>query len=733
MHAVLTAIVTQMGQALDVSSAYVMEVSGDLVTVVAEYYGLGANDQERVSDMYVTYPMTQFMTALNTLTTGRPVLVALSDPATLPPEREHLLDYGAQVVLVVPLLRQGRALGYVELWESRHDRRFSEAEINLAQALAAGAAAALENARLYSATRRHAEQMRLVNEIGRDITGILEVDALVAQVCHRLEGAFGYYHAQLGLIVGQEVVFGARLDERSGRAFPEQRYPLDGLGVMEWVAREAQPRYVAQATANPPLPAGTVPLPLALAEVVVPLVAHGRTLGVLAVQINQLERVGPEEIATLEAVSGQVAVAIDNARLFDEARRRAAEVSALLTTTLAVTSSLELRPRLEAIILHARDMVGADSATLYQFNADRTALLPIVVLDELYVEETLADHVVVGDGLVGYVARTGVGEVFNRAHRHPRAQVIAGTPLTPECLMVVPLALGDRTTGVVAVYREGAREFTPHDFDLLSSFAAQAAVAIENAELYETLRDRAERLQATYNGLAEMDHLKDELVQNISHELRTPLTFLKSYVDLLLGGDLGPLLPEQSRSLGVVRDKTELLVRLVGDIITLQAVTPATIARVPLDLPKLARGAAEGVAALAHEAGVNIATDLPPNPVLVRGDALRLNQVFDNLLGNALKFTPAGGTIRLSMWPEGEWVRVEIRDTGIGIPAQYVDRVFDRFYQVDGSARRRRGGIGLGLAICKLIVEVHGGHIGVESQEGAGANFYFVLPRTDQP
>lgn len=729
VHAVLTAIVTQMGQALDVSSAYVNEVAGELVTTVAEYYGPGANARERVSDMYVTYPATQFLQALNTLTTGRPALVALSDPATPEAEREHILQYGGQVVLVVPLLRQGRALGYVELWESRRDRTFSAAEINLALGLAASAAAALENAQLYTTARRHAEQMRLVNEIGRDITGILEVDALVAQVCHRLEGTFGYYHAQLGLIVGNEIVFGARLDERRGRAFPEQRYPLDGLGVIEWVARESQPRYVAQSPANPPPPAGT--LPVALAEVVVPLAAHGRTLGVLAVQVSQLGRVGPEEIATLEAVSGQVAVAIDNARLFAEARQRTAEVTALLATTLAVTSPLELRPRLEAIILHARDLVGADSATIYQFSPDRAALLPLIVLDDLYAEETLADRVVVGEGLVGQVAQTGEGGVFNRADLHPRAQVIPGTPMTPECLMAVPLKLGPRATGVVAVYRETEREFTQHDFDLLSSFAAQAAVAIENAELYETLRERAERLQATYNELAEMDHLKDEMVQNISHELRTPLTFLKSYVDLLLGGDLGPLLPEQARSLGVVRDKTDLLVRLVSDIITLQAVTPATIARVPLDLLQLARGAADGVAALAQEAGVSVATDLPLYPVVVTGDALRLNQVFDNLLGNALKFTPAGGTIRLRMRPEGESVRVEIQDTGIGIPPQYVERIFDRFYQVDGSARRRRGGIGLGLAICKLIVEVHGGHIGVESQVGAGSTFFFVLPRAD--
>ncbi len=733
MHAVLTAIVEQMGRALDVTSAYVVEVSGDLITTVAEYYGAAANSKELVSDMYLTYPAAQFTQALSTLTLGRPVQVSTNDATTLPAEREHLEQYGARARLVVPLLHQGRALGYVELWESRRDRVFSEAEVNLAQTLAASAAAALENARLYAAARRHAEQMRLVNEVGRDITGILDVDALVAQVCHRLEGAFGYYHAKLGLIDGQEIVFGARLDERRGRGFPEQRFPLDGPGIIEWVAREAQPRYAAQTQPNPPLPPGTLPVNEVVAEVVVPLVAHDKTLGVLAVQVSQVGRVGPEEIAALEAISGQVAVALENARLFAEARSRAAEVTALLATTLAVTSTLELRPRLQAIIVHARELVGADSATIYQMSADGQLLTPTFVLDEMYAEETMADQIVVGDGLVGWVAETGVGAIFNRADLHPRVKVITGTPMVPECLLVVPLRLGLRTTGVLALYREGERDFTQHDFDLLTSFAAQAAVAVENAELYQKLRERAESLQAAYNELAEMDHLKDEMVQNISHELRTPLTFLKSYVDLLLGGDLGPLLPEQLRSLNVVRDKTELLVRLVNDIITLQAVTPATIARLPVDLLKLARGAAEGMAAMAQEADVRVTTELPANPLLVRGDALRLTQVLDNLLGNALKFTPAGGTIGLHMRPDGEWVRVEVRDTGIGIPRQNVERVFDRFYQVDGSARRKRGGIGLGLAICKRIVEVHGGQIGVESEEGVGSSFFFLLPRIEQP
>ena len=731
VDAVLHTVAEQLGRALNVTSAYVVDVNESFATTVAEYYSPQATDAERVSDLYAQYPVKFFTRAQQAMAAGVTVIIGVDDDDSLTPaaEREHLRSFGAHTALVVPLLRQGRPLGYAELWESRRPRIFTEAELRLAQTLAGNAAAALENAKLYAAARRQGEQMRLVNQIGRDISGILEVEALLVQVGRRLEMTFGYFHANLGVIASGEVAFPARADERRG-LLPEVRLALDGPGLVAWVARNSRPRYVADVRTDSDY------LPDALladtaSEAVVPLIAHGQTLGVLDVQTNLPATFGPEEVATLEAISGQVAVAIDNARLFAEARRRTVEVSALLTTTLAVASSLDLDARLQAIAAHARRLVEADSCTVYQLSPDAKTLLPLVALDELYAKETLNDVVVVGEGLIGQVVLAGEGVLANRADLDPRAMQIPGTPHTPECLMVVPLLVGARVTGVMAVYREGAREFTPHDFDLLSSFAAQAAVAIENAELYHKLRERADSLQAAYNELAEVDRLKDEMVQNISHELRTPLTFLKSYIELLLSGALGPLQPEQSRSLQIVSNKTDTLVKLVSDIITLQAVTPATITRARLDLLELARAAADGVAAVAQAAGVELVTDWPAGSAPVLGDALRLSQVFDNLLGNAVKFTGRGGQIRLSVSSEPGCVKVEVRDTGIGIAPESLDRIFERFYQVDGSLTRRRGGIGLGLAICKLIVEVHGGQIGVASQVGAGTSFFFTLPLAD--
>lgn len=728
LGAVLYAVVEQLARALSVTSAYVVEVTETHGSTVAEYYSPQASAAERVSDLHTHSQL--FTRAQHALAAGVTVIVNLSDAAVPAAEREHLRQYGVHTALIVPLVRQGRPLGYAELWESRRERAFTEAELRLAQTLAGNAAAALENAKLYSAARRHAEQLQVVNQIGRDITGILEVEALLIQVGRRLESIFGYYHANLGVISGNEVVFPARFDERRQLTLPAVRLALDRPGLVAWVVRNSRPRYVADVHADKDYLADPL-LPDTVSEAVVPLIAHGSTLGVLDIQSDQLATLGPEEAATLEAISGQVAVAIDNARLFAEARQRAAEVSALLTTTLAVSSSMDLDARLQAIAEHARRLVEADSCTVYKLSPDAKTLLPIVALDELYAKETLNDVVIVGEGLIGQVVQDGAGVLANRADLDPHAKQIPGTPQTPECVMAVPLLAGARVTGVMAVYREGTREFAPHDFDLLSSFAAQAAVAIENAELYQKLRERADSLQATYNELAEMDRLKVEMEQNISHELRTPLTFLKSYVDLLLSGALGPLQPQQARSLQVVMNKTDTLVRLVNDIITLQAVTPATISRARLDLLELARAAADGVGAVAQEAGVELITHWPAGPVPVRGDALRLTQVFDNLLGNAVKFTEQGGQIHLSVSPEPDCVRVEVRDTGIGIAPNSVDRIFERFYQVDGTLTRPRGGIGLGLAICKLIVEVHGGRIGVASQVGEGSAFYFTLPLAD--
>jgi signal transduction histidine kinase len=300
-------------------------------------------------------------------------------------------------------------------------------------------------------------------------------------------------------------------------------------------------------------------------------------------------------------------------------------------------------------------------------------------------------------------------------------------------LLVVPLMVKDRVIGTLAIDQAIPDAFKQDDQRILTIAAAQAAAAIENAQLYTDLDQRAAKLELAYKDLQEVDKLKDELVQNVSHELRTPLTFIKGYVELLLEEDLGPLNGSQRESLTIVSDKTNALTRLVSDIIYLQQVEWESLKFTPQNMREMARLALQSCEVAAVTAGISLhlqaEADLPVIPV----DRDRINQVFDNLLGNAIKFSPRGGAISIEVQDTGDMIQVGVRDTGVGIPSEKLDKVFDRFYQVDGSATRRFGGAGLGLAIARRIIEAHGGRIWVESEVGQGSAFKFALPKIQAP
>ena len=282
--------------------------------------------------------------------------------------------------------------------------------------------------------------------------------------------------------------------------------------------------------------------------------------------------------------------------------------------------------------------------------------------------------------------------------------------------------------GVLSAMSYIPSEFTKEELSLLQAIANQVGAAVENAQLFREIKEHAASLEAAYAQLKRADQLKEELIQNVSHELRTPLTFIKGYVQLILTGEMGPLSPRQRKSLGVVERKTDHLARLVNDFVTLETVSPQTLHLEEICLKKLANTALDICRPAALSANVDLRAEFPDEPCLVLADSSRVSQVFDNLLSNALKFSPEGGMVTVHLERAGDWVRVEVIDTGIGIAPDKHDSVFERFYQVDGSARRRFGGAGLGLAIVKRIVEAHGGEVGVESDLGVGSTFYFTLP-----
>jgi signal transduction histidine kinase len=291
---------------------------------------------------------------------------------------------------------------------------------------------------------------------------------------------------------------------------------------------------------------------------------------------------------------------------------------------------------------------------------------------------------------------------------------------------VVPVDVRKERIAELAVGGEPVHVQRAHDS--LIAVAAQLSLAIERERLLEAEREAAEALVEQNERLIEIDRMKDRFVSSVSHELRTPLTSMVGYLELLVGGEDELDEEERAHFLEIVNRNCLRLNRLVDDILFVARVDAGRLSleREGVDFGELAASAVESARAAASGKGIDLQLSVEEGLPQLEADSLRLTQMLDNLISNAVKFTPAGGTVTVSVSSSGAGIRLAVADTGVGIPADEVDRVFDRFFRASSSSVAQ--GTGLGLSIVKSIVDVHGGTISVESTEGVGTTFAVDLP-----
>jgi len=229
----------------------------------------------------------------------------------------------------------------------------------------------------------------------------------------------------------------------------------------------------------------------------------------------------------------------------------------------------------------------------------------------------------------------------------------------------------------------------------------------------------------------ELEQMKSNFLSVVSHELRTPLHSIKGFVDIILMGKTGEINDLQRDFLTTVQQSTSNLQRMIEDLLEFSRMEAGRIKLKPemISVYGVAEKVVEQLAPLAQEGNLKLFNRVPEEIALIEADPMRIEQVLTNLISNAIKFTPANGAVSVLARDIGEQVQISVQDTGIGIPEAEQAKVFQRFYQVDSSATRSYRGTGLGLTICKFIVEYHHGRIWVESQEGQGSTFHFVLPK----
>lgn len=454
---------------------------------------------------------------------------------------------------------------------------------------------------------------------------------------------------------------------------------------------------------------------------------RGEVLGALELLNKRRGTFTAEDEALLLLVASQVGVALANAQLYEGLRTNLDRLSRLMKVSAAISSELDLDALLRTISQTTSYLLHAERSTVFLVDRARNELWSRVA-EGLDQEEI---RIPLNAGIAGMVATTGTPIRISDAYADPRfnPEVDRLTGYRTRTVLCAPMrnARG-QVIGVFQVLNKRGGDFSALDEQLLASLSSQAAMAVENARLYDEAQRGYAQLQA-------LDRMKSDFLNTISHELRNPLSPILGYCDLLLAGSMGPLPGNCIRGVQAIATSAKRLLSLIESLLVFIRLDQGEMAltRGPVELPALVAGVLEPFQATVGEQRLTLTNEVAGGLPPVIADRQELMMVLTHLVDNATKFTPAGGHVTVTARPvtgEGGSLVVEIavQDDGIGIPAELHEKIFERFYQVDSSTTRQFGGMGIGLAVVKQIIEAHGSRVEVESEPGKGSTFRFALP-----
>ena len=724
-----------LSEGLSLSGAALWGVGADGLTLLAQH-GLSPAWAKEAARLKADAPVVVEASR------GRGVAILPGAPG-LPP-----LPGLAPVAAAVPLRVGTRTVGLLVALGAR-PKIFGKAVRDLLAAAARMLAGTLAFAqRLRQATAR-AERLQ---DLTRAVGGSLDLQEIFRQVVAAAVTLTGDAVAALWVLESDGTLC---LGASSGFSHPESRRQTRfrvGEGIVGEVAARREVLLIPDIQADPRLVNREMAEVEGLrANVGLPLLVGEHCVGVLDLKRRTAGAFAAEELALLTSLADHAAIAIANTRLYQEARRRAERLTAMAAVARSLTSSLEQQAVFECIVRAAVDLLGGDMAHLWVHDAARGLLAVVAGAGAQDFPLPPRDTFAPGEGLVGTVFAERAPRVVTDPERDPVfAQRVWAASAGVQAAAAVPVLMGERALGVLSVVFRKPPHLGAEELSLLTSFADQAAVAMENARLYQHLKDysagleekvreRTAALEAANLELTEANRHKSAFLANMSHELRTPLNSIIGFSEVLEDGTFGPLTERQRLYVQNILSSGEHLLSLITDILDLSKIEAG---KMDLRLSRfpLGEGLAEAVEVIRGQAmGKSITLTLEADATLpiLTADPGKFRQISLNLLSNAVKFTPDGGRVSVTAraasleGPRGPVpaVEVAVADTGIGIEAADQERIFREFEQVDGSYARKYAGTGLGLALTRKLVELHGGTIRVESAgAGRGSTFRMRLP-----
>ncbi len=630
----------------------------------------------------------------------------------------------------VPLLAHDQTIGVMVISHHEPETEFSEADESFMMTVASYLASGIERRRLHERLETRARQLKTLNEIGKLLASSLDINEVLDLVVRQAARLLDTEAGSLLLLDddGSDLVFrvssGPAADKLIGRRVPA------GKGIAGRAFEENQPVIVSDVEHDAQWYGAFDSRAdfVTRSILAVPLNARGRTIGVLEVINHRDNRpFHADDVELLQSFSAQAATAIENARLFtttDQAlQARLEELTTLQHIDRQLNATLDYHEVMDLTLSWAIRITGAKIGLMAALREeeDGTRGLQFLAskgypenLVRQYIEDSLWS---LNKGLVGRTVIKGETLLVQNVHSHSDyAEIVPGM----EVQLSVPVRRENRVIGVIALESPDVDCFSKEEIGLVDRLVDHAAIAIDNARLFQQVQ-RA-------------NQSKTEFIDFVSHELKQPMTSMKGYIDLLKRGLGGPLNEQQTQFIDVIRSNVQRMNRLVQDLLDMSRIESG---RVKLEIrpvrpEKIATEAIESFKQAIADKQQTLVVDIQSDLPTVGGDRGRLVQVLTNLLSNANKYTPEGGeiTVRVERYQlDGEsYVRWGVEDTGIGMTAEEMEKLFTKFFRADAPEVRDVKGTGLGLVITRSLVEMHNGLVQVQSDEGVGSTFSFLIP-----